>query len=574
MVLQDVEGSKAGLRAAILRIEDQDNHSALDVLGSLISRNPTEPAAYFYQGVAYSNLGFYKRALESYKTAESLGMDSEKVVPNIALCLAHCRHFEEARNMIESSPSETVGSKIAIAYIYTLCGDVAEPKNLLDQLVSDENPSKAQQIEIAKVYRNIYQYREAIELLKTCYEANPKDKLILSELLKTFLSSNIESDQLDFIKNLAGPDILQLPVDGKLAVLAMYTRFKKFTEFVILAKSIDVELLTLRQKTEYFKYVGDHFDSRNLMEKAIVSYQYMNFLIEKEVKTSSHLDKRRKIKFLDTMLSGISLYKIEKTNIQDLEPLGFNLSFIVGMPRSGTTLLERILRSHSEIDIVDEVDLVGTLFKRAEIYDYKVINELTVAQINKLRKHYINEVGNYTHGKANVVDKMPMNASFLPFIARVFPESKIIYSLRQPLDTALSNWMAHFRLNDSMANMQKFEDIFELFDRVSCLIRDSSVFFGNNYCEIRYEDLTQQPASSVARLLKFLDVEEEDLLSKYRNYRSGRSIKTPSYNAISKPITSASINKAHRYMRLFERDLDKWNELSKRSGYKSILKKG
>ena len=202
----------------------------------------------------------------------------------------------------------------------------------------------------------------------------------------------------------------------------------------------------------------------------------------------------------------------------------------------------------------------------------KVINELTVAQINKLREHYSNEVGHYTDGKANVVDKMPMNASFLPFIARVFPESKIIYSLRQPLDTALSNWMAHFSLNDSMANMQNFEDIFELFDRVCCLIGASSVFFGNNFCSIRYEDLIEHPASSITRLLKFLDVEEEDLLSKYRNYRSGRSIKTPSYNAISKPMTSASINKAHRYMRLFERDLEKWNELSKRSGYKSILK--
>ena len=218
--------------------------------------------------------------------------------------------------------------------------------------------------------------------------------------------------------------------------------------------------------------------------------------------------------------------------------------FFVGFPRSGTTLLEQILEQHPKIVSSREYPFIDKLIvnlplktESGEGYPY-FLDNLDEEHVRTLRLAYRTLASSQIEELSDdsiLLDKLPLNIVYLPFIARLFPKSKILVALRDPRDVCLSCYQQAFGLNSAMANFLDLETTGKLYaDVMGLWIRFRSVL-GLNWMEYRYEDLVDNFDSVTHRIFDFLELEYPEKAGDYYK-RAKRNILTPSYHDVSKPI--------------------------------------
>lgn len=228
-------------------------------------------------------------------------------------------------------------------------------------------------------------------------------------------------------------------------------------------------------------------------------------------------------------------------------------SFLVGFPRSGTTLLDQILDSHPSIQVMEERD---ALYETAaaiekELGDYPDgIATLDTAAINKFREVYFEAVARYIDREAGtlLVDKYPFNICHMPLIARLFPKARIVLAMRHPCDVVLSNFMQNYIVNIAMANFFTLPDTAHCYGQVMGLWRKSVSLLPLDHHTVRYEALVDGLESEARRLFKFLDIEWDDAVLDYAAHAKQRGlINTPSYQSVTEPVYGRAKNRWKLY---------------------------
>jgi len=219
--------------------------------------------------------------------------------------------------------------------------------------------------------------------------------------------------------------------------------------------------------------------------------------------------------------------------------------FLVGFPRSGTTLTEQILASHSNVTTTDELPVLhnmaislGAILGRELEYP-TCLKDLTSGDIHQLREHYWNQVteaaGETIQGKL-LVDKMPLNIIHLGLIERIFPGAKIIVALRDPRDVCLSCFMQLFSLNESMLQFLSLERTADYYAAVMGLWLGSREKLSLPWMESRYEDIVADAEAATRALDGFLGLATGDDQIRFYEKAAKRTISTPSYQDVSTPV--------------------------------------
>ena len=229
--------------------------------------------------------------------------------------------------------------------------------------------------------------------------------------------------------------------------------------------------------------------------------------------------------------------------------------FLVGFPRSGTTLVERIIASHPDVTSSDEVDILseviqkaGKLVKSHLGYPYS-LNELIPEQLTVLRQEYwsvARQKCNVQPDNKQFLDKLPLNIIHLCLINRIFPDARIILLLRDPRDVCLSCFMQLFNANDAMANFYDLKSTARFYDVTMQLWHHYEQTLELNLLKLRYEDLVQDFERQTRKLINFLGVEWDDRVLKYHE-NVGRGMSTPSYMDISQPIYRRAMQRWRNY---------------------------
>ena len=212
--------------------------------------------------------------------------------------------------------------------------------------------------------------------------------------------------------------------------------------------------------------------------------------------------------------------------------------FLVGFPRSGTTLLDQILDAHPRIQVMEERPALDRAV--AEIGGYpEAIAGLDDGKLGELREQYFEVVEQYVDRKPGtvLVDKLPLNIIHLALIVRLFPDAPIILAMRHPCDVVLSNFMQMFQLNNAMGNFYSIEQAAKLYDRVMGLWLQSAEMLALNFQLSRYEDLVQDVEGAARSLLEFLNIDWDDaVLDHTAHARQRGKINTPSYSQVTEPV--------------------------------------
>jgi tetratricopeptide (TPR) repeat protein len=229
--------------------------------------------------------------------------------------------------------------------------------------------------------------------------------------------------------------------------------------------------------------------------------------------------------------------------------------FIVGFPRSGTTLLERVISAHPDVIPSSEENIIPSVIDRlneitppGKNYPFN-LKDLTESQVALLRKEYWDQVvgrcGVIHKGKL-FIDKLPLNIIELCFINRIFPEALILVAIRDPRDVCLSCFMQHFGANHAMANFYNLDNSARFYNATMGLFEHYEKALTLNIYTIKYEDVILDIEQQARNLLSFLQLDWNDqVLSFYKNRKY--KISTPSYHDTCKPIFSSAIGRWIKY---------------------------
>jgi len=258
---------------------------------------------------------------------------------------------------------------------------------------------------------------------------------------------------------------------------------------------------------------------------------------------------------------------------QSIEPLDNHDSaiFLMGFPRSGTTLLERILDTLDELDSLEEretlVDLQRDFVMASGGLDN--LEKLTPETQQSYRQAYRRRVADWKTVPAGVslIDKLPLNTMFLPVINRIFPDARVIFAIRDPRDVCLSCFIQNFTLNEAMAHFLDLELTIEYYIEIMETGLAALETLPIKAHRMRYEALIREPEKECRALLAFLELEWNPTVLDFHQYQHGRRIETPSYLQVSQPLYESSIGRWKNYKDLMAPHLERLAPLVERLGY-------
>lgn len=241
--------------------------------------------------------------------------------------------------------------------------------------------------------------------------------------------------------------------------------------------------------------------------------------------------------------------------------------FLLGFPRSGTTLLDTILMSHPGIEVLEEEP---ALRKAHALLDLAKLPGATDEEIKAARDLYFETAAALTPlAPGNLlVDKNPLTMNALPVVRRLFPDSRIILALRHPCDVVLSCFMANFRLNDGMANFLRLDTAADLYDASFSYYEHAQRMLPLPTHVVRYENVVADRERELRDLFDFLDLDWHDAVLDHQStaLKRGR-IKTASYAQVVEPIYTRSAGRWKKYRKHLEPVLPVLDPWIRKFGY-------
>lgn len=386
-------------------------------------------------------------------------------------------------------------------------------------------------------------YRKAVQFGKY---SSPHHYQELATLLEV-------ANRLDEMESILDEALSIYPDDEHLILLLAKHEHRSGNENVALERLTKLRTSGLDPKISSLAYyeMGHIYDKRKLFDSAFACFQRGNDL-HAEVYRNMNINKDESQQNIMAMKT-LDLDTL-KTRLPLITPsTNHNQVFIVGFPRSGTTLLHHILESHPLIEVLEEKPLLKALkleIRKSEPGYPDALLSMSAATAEVLRRKYLDAVSTYGN-KENTkvtIDKLPLNLIDLPLISVLFPQTKIIIALRHPCDSCLSCFMQQFNPNSSMANFLNLDDTTTYYIEIMGLLDGFLNKLPLQYHYLRYEDIVKDFEAVARKVIAFLGLDWDPAVLEYRQKAMRKEIiNTPSHHQVVRPLYTGSIGRWRHY---------------------------
>lgn len=495
-------------------------------------------------GNARAGICDYIGAVAALQRAVELDPRAAPTLFNLASALALLDRTDEAKAVLEKATSDFPQDPRAPFQLYLLCKSQWKQDDALAALLTaaERDPRSADiQLKLGIEYGVLRRTEDAERAYRRTIELDPAELDAYLGLAIQLEHTNRENEFTPLIalarKNGIAPEPLAF-----IEALDL-RRAKRFGEALERLALVPNGVETIR--TAHIR--ATLLDRLERTDEAFAAHLHANALMQK-----SPVEPLRIAQELREQLAAeIDLLKPEwcaslapaETNDTRPDPV-----FLVGFPRSGTTLLDTILMGHPHTAVMEEQPPLNQV--EETLGGMKNLPNLDASAIAAARDHYFTEVARVqplSPGQM-LVDKSPLFLYRLPLIRQLFPTAKIILALRHPCDVVLSCFMSNFRINSAMANFLRLEDTAALYDLSFRHWQRSRELFSGDIHTVSYERLVDDVEAEVRPLIDWLGLNWNDILLDHTATAKSRGlITTASYSQVTEPIYRRASGRWKRY---------------------------
>ena len=472
-------------------LEKKNFLRAIQYFGQTIQIDPNANNAFNNLGLCLAQIGDNTKAIQAYKNSISINPNNSNVHFNLGNAYRDVNRNEKA---IESYKNGLAIDPLNAVYLNDL-GILLAENDRVDEALSAYQASLDITGGDARTFLNIgnlYKNNNEIENAISAYNKALKLKMDYADVYKQ-LSSLIKYER-------GHPHI---EVISKLLTNNNSEDIEKCRLHFAFAK--------INEDLNELKIAFQHYVEGGRIKKALLSYDISQDKTNFELIKSNH-----------TKIKSIKLSV--KNSTSKSKPI-----FIIGMPRSGTSLTEQIITSHSQVFGAGELPIVNNLFSSMSLG----ISEMTCEKLLELRAKYLNEMAAITGKNKFFTDKMPQNFMHLGVIIELLPEAKIVHVHRNPKATCWSNFK-HLFTSNSMGYSYDLEDVVQYYQYYKDLMKYWEQTYPNKIYHLDYEQLTSNPHLETKKLIQHLRLNWEDAC--LHPHENSRQVKTASQHQVKKKI--------------------------------------
>jgi len=392
-------------------------------------------------------------------------------------------------------------------------------------------------------------YHAAIEQLRQGLKSRPGDPGLLIQLASALELVN-ELDEASAI--IEQVEAVQ-PGIARVSLLAglIARRQEKYDAAEQSLRAAISQGLTANEETEAFNQLGLTLDAAGKSSEAFAAFERSNkgmiqFVGQRNANAPAFL---REVAAIKSYFSADKLADLGRhfDTDDDFQPV-----FFVGFPRSGTTLMEQVLKAHPGLVTTDEQSPLYAVLREINASGRAYPQGLDDLKTNDLIRfrQYFRDFSRETVGDFDgkyLIDKLPLNIVNLGIAKLLFPQAKFVVALRDPRDVCLSCFMQKFDLNDAMANFLDLKTTALAYESVMDLWLHYRTMLGDSWMEYRYESLVENFDETVTRVLDFIGAGWHEEIETYREAAKKRVITTPSYRDVTAPVNSSAVARWRRY---------------------------
>lgn len=510
-----------------------------EISGRAIAIDANSPTAHFNEGMAYLHLDRAAEAVASFQKAVSLRPDFPNYVYHLGLAWKKLNKDTEARRCFRKVVALAPTFAPALLELTELAersSDWLEMERCARALLAQDPNSGLAALYVGTACAQLNKIEEARTHLKRAIALDPDLSRAYEGLALTYQGAG----DFEQAKKILKEAMDRLPNSG--GIVAQYVDFQKLKEedrpFVdeIAAKAerSDIEPIQL----SFFhlalgKAYGDLGDYEASMKHFAEGHRLQLLALPDRFSEKAHQETRDRI--ISTFNKEFFLRNRSVGNHSDL-PI-----FIVGMIRSGTTLMEQILSAHPDVGAAGEQYFWLDYGEEAiDFNSRRMIPDKTA----DLARRYLSILKSYAGDKPHITDKNPLNVLLVGQLHTIFPNARFIHMRRDPIDNCLSIWITRTGVPAPYAN--RMEDIAFVYEQYMRLVRHwRKEMPADRYMEVRYEDLVENREEVLQRLLPFCGLEWNDACLEHE--KNQRMVTTPSLWQVRQPIYKTSVQRWKRY---------------------------
>ncbi len=446
--------------------------------------------------VAYQKIGKIEKSIDLMNEALKLNPNNPNFLNNLGTCFFMLHKFSEAEKYFKK------GLKIDSKHLHIL--------NNLGNLKRETN----------KTEDSIRYYQKVLNIQTDAVAT-------LFNLVGVYRVLNQKENSKLYCKKILNLNKRLTDADRQYSLVHKY--IEGDTHLIDMLKKVDDNNLNNLEKVHIFYAIHKAYEDIKNYKKAFEFLKQGNDLLKKETNYNFSQDEKKIMAFTN-LYKKIKKIKTSKSHR--------DLIFIVGMPRSGSSLIEQILASHKKVFGGGELPYIQEIANK--IIDEKKIN---TSLMNNYKNEYLLLIDELDNSSATFTDKELFNFYNLGLILKLFPNAKVINCTRDPINNCWSIYKNFFPFKTKFVN--DFKDIVKFYRLYLKTMDYWQKEFPNNIYNLSYETLVESPKDQIEKILLFCNLEwDENVINHHKN---PRIIKTLSFDQANKPISKKVSNTILNY---------------------------
>ena len=428
-----------------------------------------------------------------------------------------------------------------LANVYKNIGEFELSENLFEKIIKKKPDYINAYINLGNLKRDNNNFEIAIDLYKKALNINDKIPVILYSLALAYQGLGKFNLAIEYAKKtlLLDPKFTQADM-----LISQSTKYRIDDQhYKEMYSKINNLELNNEQKVNLLFALAKASEDTDQIEK---TFEYLH-LGNMTKRKSLNYNMNKEIEFFDEIKNAFN--DVDFNSVSKETSSEKKIIFVLGMPRSGTSLVEQIITSHSNVFGGGELPQLSKIVKDKLIFEdlisKKKIKELINDETFKyqLKKEYYNYLKRFNASESFITDKAPLNFRWIGLIKILFPESKIIHCSRNPKDNCLSLYKNFFEGGLNFSYDQK--ELGTYYNLYLDLMKFWNAKFSNSIYEAKYEQIINNQENEIKRIINFCDLPwEENCLLFHQNKTP---IKTMSTAQARQPIYKTSVNLSEKF---------------------------